>query len=47
MLSPEKTNGTYFLPPYDMGDRIDLNGQEAILKMKELADEIKTCMFCT
>ncbi|MFN8288443.1 MAG: pyridoxamine 5'-phosphate oxidase family protein [Chitinophagales bacterium] len=30
-----------------MGDKKDLNGQEAILKMRELAEEIKVCMFCT
>lgn len=30
-----------------MGTLKDLNGQEAIAKMKELIDDIDICMFCT
>jgi general stress protein 26 len=38
---------TLFNSPTIMGDRKDLTGKEALLKMKELAEEIKICMFCT
>ena len=30
-----------------MGDKINLASKEAIAKIKELAEDVRVCMFCT